>query len=344
MRVRGGSCHTLIAGFLICAPLSPSRAQDFFAGKTITITTHSAAGGQYDGYLRLLARYIGKYIPGNPNIAVLNQVGAGGLLAVNHALTLAPRDGTFLTLVANGLLLFQGVGQPGLRGSLGDLNWIGNFSAANAITVVSASAGVRTIEDVRRKEIVIGSSGAGSISALLPAAHNALAGAKFRVVQGYEGSAAMNLAIRRGELHGRSGSTWKEYQADFPQETRDGTLLALTQTGEAREADLPDTPLLTEIVGDDPGKLAAARFVSEALTQNRALAAPPDVPAEIVAVLRAAFEKSIAEPEFLANAKRAGLEIAPTTGEYVTKVVKDVLAAPAETRALAKAAVDPLRN
>lgn len=334
----GAKTHALVAiGVAIWS--AGARAEDFFAGKTITLTTHSAPGGQYDAYSRLMARFIGKYIPGNPSVVVVNRVGAGGLIAVNQAAGSAPRDGTFLTLVANGLVLSQGIGAPGLRASLDELNWIGNFSSANGITLVSTSAGVKNIDDVRGKEVTIGSSGAGSISALLPAAHNAFAGAKFKVVQGYEGSAQMNLAIRRGEIHGRSGGAWSELQAEFPEEVRAGSVLPLTQTGKTRDPGLPNVPLLTEIARGDERNLAGARFVSEALSQPRSLAAPPGVPAEIVAVLRAAFQKAIADPEFLDQARRAHLEITPVTGEEVQKSVRAALGTPAAIRDYVKTAL-----
>ncbi len=247
-----------VATFMALA--APALADDFYAGKTITMSTHGGVGGEYDGYLRLLQRFIGKYIPGQPNIQVVNQVGAGGLLAINHAAKIAPQDGTWVVMAANGLLLFQAVGMPGLQTSLGDFKWIGNFSASNSITVVWKTSGIRTIEDARKKEVIIGSSGAGSISALLPQAHNALAGTKFKVLLGYEGSAKMNLAIRSGELEGRSGSTWPAFQTDFP-EWKDGMLISLSQAGEVRDPRLPNVPLFTEIVGADKEKLAAARLV-----------------------------------------------------------------------------------
>lgn len=309
-----------------------ARAANFYEGKTITFSTHSAPGGQYDAYLRLLARYFGKYVPGGPQILVLNEPGAGGLLAVNHAALTAPRDGTFLTMVANGLLLFQGIGQPGLQSSLANLNWLGNFSASNSITVVWKTSGVKTFDDARKKQVIIGSSGAGSISALLPAAQNALADAKFKVVLGYDGAAQMNLALRRGEIQGRSGSIWPDFQADFPKETADGELIPISQAGKTRQKDLPDVPLLTELVGADPNKIAAARFVSDALTQNRSIAAPPGVPADRVAILRAAWDKMVVDPQFLADAKKEGLDITPTNGLEVQQTVTDVLGAPESVR------------
>ena len=319
----------------------PSQAADFYAGKTITISTHSAPGGQYDAYLRLLARFLGRYSPGAPQILVSNEPGAGGLLAMNHAALTAPQDGTFLTMAANGLLLFQGIGQPGLKVSMASLHWLGNFSASNSITVLWASSGARSIEDARRRELIIGSSGAGSISALLPAAHNALAGTKFKVVLGYEGAAQMNLALRRGEIQGRSGSIWADFQADFPKETADGSLVPISQAGQVRDKALPNVPLLTELVGDDPRRQAAARFVSAALTQNRSVAAPPGVPPDRVSLLRAAFERTVTDPAFRAQARKEGLDLNPTTGAEVQKTVDEVLETPRDVRDYLREALAP---
>lgn len=320
------ACCAAVVAALVALPRA-ATANDFYAGKTITISTHGGVGGEYDGYLRLLQRFFGKYIPGNPKIVVVNQVGAGGLLAVNYAAKIAPQDGTHLVMVANGLLLFQAIGRPGLEVSLGDLKWIGNFDASNGVTVVWHTAGVRTIEEARRKAVIIGSSGAGSISALLPAAYNALAGTKFKVVLGYEGSAKMNLAIRRGEIQGRSGSTWSSFLTDFP-EIKDGLLIPLSQVGTVRDPRLPNVPLLTELVGKNPQKLAAAELVSLSLTQNRSVAAPPGVPDDRVALLRTAFGKVMHDPDFLAAAHRSGLEIEPTTGQAVQETVRKVLGMP----------------
>ena len=328
-------------GSILCLSVVRGHGEDFYAGKTITISTHSGPGGQYDNYLRLLSRFYGKYIPGNPTIVVYNEPGAGGLLAVNHAAKNAPQDGTFLTLVANGLLLFQGIGQPGLSVSLGDFKWIGNFSASNSVTVVWKTSGVKTIEDATKRQVIIGSSGAGSISALLPAAYNALIGAKFKVVLGYDGAAQMNLALRRGEIQGRSGSIWRDFQADFPVETANGVLIPISQAGRSRDAALPNVPLLTELVEGDPEKEAIAHFVSDALTQNRSLAAPPGVSDTRANVLRTAFDRVMADPAFRAAASTMRLDLNPTTGVDVQKTVDDVLNTPKSTRDLARKALAP---
>lgn len=340
--LRAVTAIAVLAASLVILPHTAS-ANDFYAGKTITIATHGSAGGGYDSYLRLFARFFGKYIPGHPRIVVVNQTGAGGLIAVNYAARIAPQDGTHLVMVANGLLLFQVIGQPGLEVSLGDLKWIGNFDSSTGVTAIWSTAGVRTIQDAMHKQVVLGSSGAGSISALLPAAYNALAGTKFKVILGYKGARQMNMAMRKGEIQGHSGNTWASWVSDFP-EVKQGKLIPLSQVGMVRDPRLPNVPLLTELVGKDPKKLAAARLVSLALIQNRSVAAPPGVPDERVALLRTAFEKVVHDPDFLATAKRAELEIRPTTGQAVAQTVHEVLSMPKDVIETARQALELKRK
>jgi hypothetical protein len=142
----------------------------------------------------------------------------------------------------------------------------------------------------------------------------------------------MNLALRRGEIQGRSGSIWADFTADFPKETATGSLIPISQAGKVRDKALPNVPLLTELVGADPRNLAAARFVSDALTQNRALAAPPGAPANRVDLLRTAFEKTVADPAFRAEAKKERLDLNPTTGVEVQSTVDEILRAPPDLR------------
>ncbi|HWG04117.1 MAG TPA: tripartite tricarboxylate transporter substrate-binding protein [Beijerinckiaceae bacterium] len=325
-----------MVAFAVCGTLASRAAEapPYYAGKTITFSTHTGPGGEYDTYLRLMSQFMGKYIPGNPNIVVLNQPGAGGLLAVNYAAKRAPQDGTFGTLVANGLLLFQALGQPGLEVSLGDFKWIGNFSAANGITVAMDTSGVKTIEEAKQKPVIIGSTGAGSISGLLPEVYNALVGTKFKVVYGYEGTSQMVLAMRRGEIQGRSGAPWHDYLAEFPDEVKAGKLVALSQIGTARDPRLPNAPLLTELVKGDPQKEAAAVFVSLALAQTRSLAFPPGVPDAQVNILRKAFDQVIRDPEFVALAEKDGIDLDPVSGAEVQAAVEQVMTTPKASVAL----------
>jgi tripartite-type tricarboxylate transporter receptor subunit TctC len=315
----------------------PVRADDFFAGKVITITTFVAPGGDYDRLMRLLAAHYGAHIPGHPTFIAQNMLGAGGLVAVNHAGRLAPKDGTFLTLTGQGMPMFEVTGQPGLQVSLKDFQWIGNLSKSNNVTVTWYTSGLKTIEDAKKREVTAGASGAGSISAQFPIAFNALLGTKFKVIAGYEGGAAMNLALQRGETDVRSMDTWVGHKINFPQELKDGRVIPLLQIGLEKEPDLPNVPLFHELVKDDPEKYAIALFLTTSLVINRPVAAPPGTPPERVEILRRAFDATMKDPEFLADAERQHLDISPMTGEQVQDIITKILTTPKDIVAKAQA-------
>src|SRR5262245_55950910 len=170
-------------GFVLCAATgADALAQDFYAGKTVTISTFTAPGGAYDAYIRLLTRHMGKHIPGRPTMIAMNQPGAGGILNVNYAGKVAPQDGTFLTLVGVGLLTQEVIGAASLQVSLRSFKWIGNVSKDNNIVATWPTSKAKTIEDARKHDVTIGSLGAGSIDAQLPAAYNTLLGTRFKVI------------------------------------------------------------------------------------------------------------------------------------------------------------------
>jgi len=318
-----------------------ARSDDFFAGKTITMMAHTAPGGGYDTYLRLLSRHMGRYIPGNPALIVTNKPGAGGLTAFNYAGSIAPRDGTFMTLVQQALLLHQPMGAPGMQVSLNALNWIGNLSQSNNLLVTWYTSPVKTIEDAKRRETSIGASGAGSTAAQLPAVLNALLGTRFKVVLGYDGGTSIQLAMQRGEMEGRGANTWASYKATTPNEVRERKYHYLVQVGLRKEPDLPDVPLLTDLVKGDTGKEQAARFLSLALSISRPLAAPPAVPAERVALLRRAFDATMKDKDFLAEAQKLGAETDPMDGEQVQAAIAEILSTPKDVIAHIQAALAP---
>jgi tripartite-type tricarboxylate transporter receptor subunit TctC len=306
----------------------PAAAEDFYAGKTISISTHTNPGGGYDTYLRLLARHLPRHIPGRPSIVVVNMPGAGGLLAFNQAGRVAPRDGTYLTLVSQGLLVHEATGQPGMQVSLRDFWWIGNLSQSNIVTVTWHATGVAAIEDAKLRDVTVGSTGAGSISVQIPNLLNALLGTRFRIIYGYKGGAEMNLAMARGELHGRGANTWASYKATSPSEVRGGRFNVLMQIGLRKDPDLMHAPLLNDVVAGNPAYEPIARFMSLSLTITRPLAAPPGVPAERVRLLRRAFDETMKDAAFLADAERVGSEIDPMGGEEVQQAVTQIMATP----------------
>ena len=316
-----------------------ARAQDFFAGKTITLSTHSEKGGGYEAYLRLLADHMGRHIPGRPAFAILNQPGGGGLAAVNHAANAAPQDGTFLTIVSQSVPVVEATGGAGMQTSLGKFKWIGNFTRANNVTVTWATSKVRTLHEAKAREVVMGATGAGTSSEMGPILYNSLLGTRFKIVTGYRGAEALNEAMMRGEIDGRANSTWASIKLTLLDAFTAGKVNVLIQMGLRKERELPDVPLLSELVTGNPKNEAIAKFMSLSVTAARPLAAPPGVPDERVAILRRAFDATMKDPDFLAAAKTRGTDIDPMTGEETEAVVAAFLATPKSVVADLRAAL-----
>ena len=311
--------------------------QPFYAGKTITITIGFGPGGAYDSYTRLLAPSLTKHIPGNPTVIIANRPGAGGISAFNHAAKQAPQDGTLIHIASQGLLLTELTGAEGLQASLADFHWIGNVTQSNNVTATWHTSSIKTMDDAKKREVTLASSGAGSTSSQMAFVYNNLLGTKFKPIMGYEGGAASNLAMERGETEGRATNTWTGYKASYPDAR--SKLNVLVQIGLRKEPDLSDVPLLTDLVKNDQPKHAAALTISQILALARCFAAPPGTPAEQVAALRAAFDATMTDPEFLETASKQGLEISPMTGAEVQNTIKQVLAAPKGLREQVKAAM-----
>ena len=333
----------ILAGVLAicCAAEAGATAQeaDFYRGKTLVISCHTGPGGGYDSYARALSRHIGRHIPGAPNVVVLNQPGAGGLFALNYAARSAPRDGTYLSLVGQGLMVHEPTGQPGMQTSLGDFNWLGNLASSTFIAVTFPNSRIRTLADAQREEVVMPSTGASGTDSQLPAAYNALLGTKFKILPGYDGGGQMNLSAERGETEGRSAWNWTNLKAVYPADAEAGKFHVLIQTGMRREPELPDAPMLLDLVRGDAEKEPVARFLSTTVALNRTLAAPPGTPSARVEILRRAIAETIADPEFLADAAKSGSEIIPMSAEETQASVRQILATPQDVIARVKTAL-----
>ena len=314
----------------ICA--CPAMAQDFYKGKTITMSTHVAPGDGYDTYLRLLSRHFNRHLPGNPGMVVVNQPGAGGLLSINYAAKRAPQDGTWLALASQGLYLHEALEKPGLEASLRDFKWIGNLNSSANVTATWRLSGVKTIQDAMKKEVTVGSTGAGAITSIVPAVMNSILGTKFKIIYGYQGGAAQNIAMERGELDGRSVNTWDGYKALQPHAIANGDLNILVQISMHKEPDLPHVPRLIDLVEGDPEKEAIARFLSLGMSISRSIAAPPGTPSDRVEMLRVAFDNTMNDALFNADAKKLGAEVSPTSGKQVQQVVEEVVGGPIALR------------
>ena len=327
---------------LIAALLAgTARAQTpaaFYATHPLTVMVGTSAGGAYDAYGRLVARHLGKHMPGNPQIVSQNMPGAGGLAAANFLYNTAPKDGSYISIFSRSIPLQPIIDATGVKFDALKFNWIA--SPANDVSIVFSwgSSKFRKIQDAMEREMIIGASAAGADSALFAYVQNNLIGTKFKVVMGYPGAADYVLAIERGELDGSASSSWSNFtgpRADWVTGKKINVLLQLASEG---RPDV-DAPLVTQFARNDLDRRVLEMIFSRQLLAYP-FAAPPGVPEERVAALRAGFAELFRDPDFLAEAQRASLEVKPVEGERIRATLAAAYASPPEVVARARAAVE----
>ena len=326
---------------LAAAPAAADPVADFYKGKQIRFVIRTTPGGDYDQYTRLFARFMGKHIPGNPALIPVNMPGGGGITAANYMAQVAPRDGTVIGIVSQGLAADQALGMsPQIKADLREFNWIANVVHSNQLLVVWHTSPTKTIEDAKRRVTTIGTTGAGSASVQYPAFYNNVLGTRFKIVFGYPGGQHIDLAMERGEVEGRGTNPYSGWMASKPTWIPQKLIIPLIQAGVEKEPALPDVPLILDqpVKPEDKPLLA---FMAQASTVGRPLATTPGVPAERVAALRAAFAVTVKDTEFIAAAKQENLEISPMTGDKLQEIIFGLLNAPADVRERMKAALTP---
>jgi tripartite-type tricarboxylate transporter receptor subunit TctC len=331
----------LVAVLALSAPAAADPVADFYTGKQIKFIIRSGVGGSYDSYSRLLGRHIGRHIPGNPSVVPINMPGGGGIRSANYVAKVAPQDGTILTIVSQGLVVDQALGlNPTFQADLRDFNWVGNISASNQVLVTWHTSPTKTLADLMRRETVIGSSQAGSISVQMPAVLNNIVGTKIRIVFGYPDGKDINLAMERGEVEGRATNPWASYVSTDPVYVENKWIIPVIQMGMEKDASLPDVPLMRDLARN-PADQPVLDFMSKAVSFGRPIATTPGVPAERVAALRRAFDLALKDPAFIQEAKTQRAEIQPMTGAELEQVVRDIIGAPADLRERVKLAIQP---
>ena len=281
MRHRSLAAGPLATALVITLGLSlaaPARAQEFFRGKTVNIFIGFGAGGSYDYYGHLLARHLGRHLPGNPSVIASSMPGAGSLRAANHLFNVAPKDGTALAIVTQTLPLEEVLGNPGVKYRSAEFVWIGRVTNVVDIVMTWHTSKTRNVDDLRRIETTIATTGGGSPTDGFPRLLNALAGTKFRLVSGYQGSAAGMLAMERGETDASSTSwgTLRSSKGDWLRDKR--VNLLLFYMGE-RIAEAPDVPAAGEMGLTDEGRQILKLYASGA-DIGRSFIAPPGLSAE----------------------------------------------------------------
>jgi tripartite-type tricarboxylate transporter receptor subunit TctC len=335
---------TILAAVLGLAPLShSSQAQDassFFAGKQIRIIVGTGVGGGYDTYARLVARHLGQFVPGNPSIVVENMPGASGIIAVNFLYNTAPKDGTVLATFNNAIPLYQATGQKGIAFKSEELSWIGSLTQTATVIAVMQTAGVKSIEDVKKKEVILGATGGAGSKVTYPMMINNVLGTRFKIVAGYASSRPIMLAMERDEVQGDGGNPWSSWRLAKPDWIKDGKLVPLVQIGLKKEQDIPNVPLITELAATDEQRAMFA-FISQPVAMQQPFAGPPDMPADRLAMFRQAFDRMIKDSAFRAEVAKAKLDLDPLPGAEVEAIAKAVVNTPADIIQKVRTAMTP---
>lgn len=293
---------------------------DFFHGREISIYTGYPPGGGYDIYGRLVARHLGRFIPGNPNVIPQNMPGAGSLKAANYLYNVAPKDGTALGLVAQTVALEQVLGTAGISYDAAKFNWIGRVTTNVEIEILWHAAPVKSIGDAMREETVIGGTGPIAPAEVFPKVLNAIVGTKFKVISGYEGSADSCNAMEKSEVMGCLIS-WVGLKSGRSDWVRDHQVNVVVQYAINKHSDLPDVPTMVELGKTDNDRKVLTLYASGAEI-GRSVLAPPGIPEARVAALREAFDKMVIDSKFIADVQRQHLDLEPLTGSKLQEIVR----------------------
>ena len=305
--------------------------EEFYKGKTIRIVTSTGAASTYTTYAQLVADFIGPHIPGKPNLIVQTMPGAGGVRAANHMANAAPQDGSMLATVHETLASEQVLKPEGIQFDMSKFKWIGVMSMITSTLTVNANAPATTIDGAKQKEVIVASTGRGSITHQLPTLLNAMFGTKFKIVGGYQAMGEMTLAMERGEVHGRAGSLvgWTQSRA---KDIAEGKFVHMVQVNLRKDATLPDVPLLADLARNERER-QMLEFMSSSALMGRSLMGPPGMPDDRVAALRAAFQAMLKDPAFIEAAAKRNHDILPATGEEVAAAVAKTVALPKDLAA-----------
>lgn len=315
----------LAASCFISHPAAAESAADFYAGKTVTVVVPSGSGGSFHLYCQIVAQFIKDHLPGEPTTIVQNRPGSGGIKAANYMAVAAPKDGTVIAMIDPASVIIPMLRDVRYRPT--EFGWLGSASVRTLTGAVWHTVEADTIEELKKTEVLMGSTGVGSSNYQIPHFLNEVVGTKFKIITGYKGGGAVNLAIERGEVQGRTNyySSWTGRKMDW---LRDGKLKFFFQMG-PQLPQLPDVPQIRDLV--KPGvERQMVQLLEVGPNVGQAFYTPPGVPRAQLTTLRDAFAKMVADPATIAEAKKRNVPLNARTYKEVEKVVADAFAAPKE--------------
>jgi len=330
----------VIAAWLPATSALAQTPEGFFRVRQITFLIGAGAGGGYDVYFRTFARYVVHHIPGAPTIVPKNMPAASGLAAANTLYTSADKDGATIGAFPNNIPMDTLFGNPGARYDAQKLNWLGSIGKLENVCATWITSPIKTIAQAREREVIVAAAAATSNSAIMPKVLNALLGTKFKIVAGYDPGSGMTLALESGETEGVCGLSWSTMKAARPHWIKDKKLNVIVQLGLAKLPELSDVPSALDLV-NDPVKKQVLELILIRQEIGRPLAAPPGVPADRLEVLRRAFDDTMRDPEFLAEAEKLQLEIEPLRAREIDTLLANAFATPKAIVAQAAELTEP---
>jgi tripartite-type tricarboxylate transporter receptor subunit TctC len=333
----------LILAALLLPCGASARAAESFAGQTIDIASSTAPGGGFDLYVRLLARHIGAHIGGHPTIVPQNRPGGGGLVLANYLYNAAPKDGTQIGMIPAYVLLEQRFKNPQAKFDPDKFVWVGNMNREVDHCSVWYTSGISRPEDLFDREVIVGASGVSGGSYIMPLLMNQELGTKFRPILGFTSNAKRMLAMQQGEIMGQCGTYLSSIEASAMQDVKSGHLRIIWQMGLEKHPDFPNVPLAIEYAKTDEARQMLNMFFASA-TIGRALALPPGVPAGRVKALQDAFDATMADPSFVAEAKKARIEVRPLSAQAMEPALQKLLGAQPAVVDKAAAILDTART
>jgi tripartite-type tricarboxylate transporter receptor subunit TctC len=316
----------LLAASVLSGAARAKTVADFYKGSTMKLISSSGNSSGYTVWARLIAEVLPRHLPGAPAIVVQSMVGAGGLLLTNYMYNVAPKDGSMIAAVpreAPGLSLIHG---DGVKYDSLKFNWLGSPTGETNICVASSSSPFRSVQDLYKQPLIVGTTGAGTGMHIFPVALDALLGLKFKTIDGYKDTGLILMAIDRGEIQGscQSAETLMRSRGD---DIRSGKWRVLLQAGLKPNPDFPNVPFVLDLAKTDEQR-QALRLLYSGQAIGRPYLAPPGVPADRVKALRKAFTDTFADPAFLAEVKKQGYEMDPVSGDEMMAVLQDLAKTP----------------
>ena len=320
----------LAVAVLVLAPSSLCHAQtpaEFYRGKTIDLYVGTSVGGGYDAYGRMLARYMSRYMPGNPTIVPKNMEGGGGMRLANFLYNAAPKDGTAFAIFNRGTAFDPLLGNRNAQFEATKFNWIGSTNDEVSICATWHTTGVTTIAQLTKQELVVGATGPSGDTYQFPKITNGVLGTKFKIISGYPGGNDVDLAMERGEVQGRCGWSWTSVKATHRPWLDRKWINIVFQMGLSKHPDLPEVPLIMDLARTDQER-AIFRLMFARQVMAWPFTTPPGVPRDRVEALRKAFSDTMKDKDFLADANKGNFEIRAVAGEDIQKLVMDVYDTP----------------